>query len=60
MKRISYSWAPADASSVSQLREDGRFDALVISALSGLARLTPYFFAILISFVIIVLVLFPI
>lgn len=54
----SYSRAPAAVSPVSQLGEDGRFDAVMASAVTGLARFAPYVFAILISFVIIVLALF--
>lgn len=54
----SYSRAPAAVSPVSQLGEDRRFDAVMASAVTGLARFAPYVFAILISFVIIVLALF--
>lgn len=37
----SYCWAPAAVSLVSQLGEDGRFDAIVASAVTGLARFAP-------------------
>lgn len=40
-KMYSYCWAPAAVSPTSQLGEDGRFDAIVASAVTGLARFAP-------------------
>lgn len=37
----SFCWAPAAVSPVPQLGEDGRFDAIVVSAKTGLARFAP-------------------
>lgn len=40
-KMYSFCWAPAAVSPISQLGEDGRFDAIVASAITGLARFAP-------------------